>query len=90
MSHTLDKATDEMPMFERVAAQLMSAFPPSHKEASELTEAEKIALCIVAGCKMDYWTEITPTGGYRMVASTANPVGIQKIDGKFQVSELKK
>lgn len=79
-----------MPMFERVASQLMSAFPPLHKEASELTDAEKIALCIVSGCEMDYRTEITPAGGYRMVASTVNPVGIQKINGKFQVCEGKK
>jgi hypothetical protein len=71
---------------ERIIAQLM-AFPAITKEPDELTDAERIALCIVAGCKMNYRTEATPEGGYRFVASTVNPVGIVKINGKFSVCE---
>ena len=71
---------------EAVLQQLM-AFPPSHKEAEDLTERERIALCIAAGCKMDYRTENTPEGGYRMVATTVNRVGFAKINGRFHVYE---
>lgn len=70
-----------------IAAQLMR-FPAITKEAHELTDAERIALCIAAGCKMDYRTEQID-GSYRLVATTENPVGIAKINGKFQVYELK-
>lgn len=69
-----------------IIAQLM-AFPPASKEAHELTDGERVALCIAAGCKMEYRHESTPEGGYRMVATTVNPVGIVKIDGKFRVYE---
>jgi hypothetical protein len=73
-------------LLEPVRQQLL-CFPPAHKDAEELTDAERIALCIAAGCKMDYRTENTPQGGYRMVASTSNPVGIVKINGRFHVCE---
>lgn len=62
------------------------AFPAAAKEPEELTDAERIALCIASGCKMDFRTEQTETG-WKMVASTINPVGIVKIDGKFRVYE---
>ena len=65
------------------------AFPAITKEAHELTAAERIALCIAAGCEMDFSTENTPEGGYRMVARTKRPVGITKIDGKFHVAEYR-
>ena len=66
--------------------QQLLAFPPPWKEPEELTNAERIALCIAAGCKMDYRTENTGDR-YMLVASTVNPVGIVKINGKFQVCE---
>lgn len=68
-----------------VAAQLL-AFPSPLKEVSELTEAERIALCIASGCEMDYRTE-NINGAYRMVVTTARPVGIQKIEGRFLVCQ---
>lgn len=68
-----------------ITSQLL-AFNAKAK-VSELTEAERIAICIAAGCKMDFRTENTPDGGYRLVVSTVHPVGIVKIDGKFQVCE---
>ena len=73
-------------MRKQIIAQLLS-FPAVTKEAEELNDAERIALCIFAGCKMDYRTEQTAEGGYMLVASTVNPVGIVKINGKFQVCE---
>ena len=82
-------STDNMDdIRERLMAQLM-AFQHPTKEAHELTDAERIALCIFAGCAMDYRTESGPNGSYRLVASTVNPVGIFKINGKFQVAEYK-
>jgi hypothetical protein len=73
-------------LMERLKQQLMT-FPPAGKEVADLTDAERVALCIASGCKMDYRTENTAEGGYRMVASTVNLVGIVKIDGKFVVYE---
>lgn len=70
----------------QIIAQLL-ALPAVAKEAEELTDAERIALCIASGCEMDYRTEQTAAGGYRLVASTVNPIGIVKINGKFQVCE---
>lgn len=67
--------------------QELTAYPAISKAVEELTDADRIALCIVAGCKMDYRLENTPEGGYRMVASTINPVGITKINGRFHVYE---
>lgn len=73
-------------LMDRAMRQLMS-FPPQSKEVADLTDAERIALCIASGCRMDYRMENTAEGGYRMVASTVNLVGIVKIDGKFVVYE---
>lgn len=69
----------------RLLEQFM-VFPAIAKEPEELTNAERIALCIASGCKMDYRTEPSE-GGWKMVASTVNPVGIVKIDGKFLIYE---
>jgi hypothetical protein len=73
-------------LMESVRQQLL-CFPPAHKESEELTNAERIALCIASGCKMDYRTENSAEGGYRLIASTVNRIGIAKINGKFVIYE---
>lgn len=69
---------------EMVLAQL-TAFPNVSKELSDLTERDKIALCIAAGCEMDYRLD-----GNKYVATTLRPVGFAKINGKFIVYESKR
>jgi hypothetical protein len=68
------------------AIRALCAFPPLHKEAADLTDGERIALCIAAGCKMDFRMEVK-NGSPRLVATTVNPIGIVKVEGKFRVYE---
>lgn len=68
--------------------QQLLAFPAASKEVADLTNQERIALCIASGCEMDYRMENT-ADGYRMVASTVRPVGIVKVGGKFLVYQMK-
>ena len=70
------------------ALRELCAVPPPHKEVADLTDAERIALCIAAGCEMDYQREYK-NGSLYMVAKTVNPIGIVKVDGRFRVYEGK-
>ena len=57
------------------------------KEVEDLTEDEKFALCFFAGVEID-WMHLNETY-MSYVPTTRNPVGIAKIDGKFQVYDRK-
>lgn len=61
--------------FERVSALAANCHG---MEPDQLSELQKVALGIAAGCE----TEWTGTG-YRL----KNPIGIQKINGRFVVAE---
>lgn len=49
-----------------------------HKEPTELTELETVALALFGGAEMEF----TPTG-----IRAKNPIGLQKINGKWIVCE---
>lgn len=72
-------------LIDGIRKQLM-AFPAAFKEPADLTDQERISLCIASGCEMDYRME-NAADGYRMVATTKNPIGIVKVGGKFIVYE---
>lgn len=51
-----------------------------HKEPDELTEDERVAIAVMAGCAYDFdWIE--------MRLSIKNPIGFVKINGKLEVRE---
>lgn len=54
------------------------------KEPHELTSEERLALAFISGCEME--TVMEPPD-FRYVIRTKNPVGFQKIDGKWRISE---
>lgn len=49
-----------------------------HKEPAELTELETVAMALFGGAEMEF----TPTG-----IRAKNPIGLQKINGKWIVCE---
>lgn len=53
------------------------------KPAEVLTEHERIALAVMAGCEIT--TEVVD--GNTLRVTTKNPVGVVKIDGKFVIGE---
>ncbi len=73
----------------RAAALLeFTRLPSPTLDVPELTERDKVALCIHAGC--DYRMEMEQKGlGFYVKVTTANLVGIVKIDGQFKGCERK-
>lgn len=55
----------------------------SMKEPHELTKEERLALAFMAGCEMEYAT--AENGAF--VLRAKNPVGFQKIGGRWTVAE---
>jgi hypothetical protein len=53
-----------------------------NKEVEDLTPDERFAIVFMAGANVDYKSE-----GDKSYFTTRNPIGIVKIDGKFQVYE---
>ena len=68
---------------ERILAQVMQ-YPSPLKSAEELTDAERVALCIAAG--IETYTTMEENV---ITFHTKRPVGIVKIDGKFKVYEYR-
>jgi hypothetical protein len=54
------------------------------KEPHELTNEERLALAFMAGCEIE--TVMEPPD-FRCVARAKNPIGFQKIDGRWIISE---
>lgn len=71
--------------FEQMAVIAEAA---AHKEPEEMTEDEKLAVCVTAGCEVI----IRPVQGGMgsMSLSTKYPCGISRVGGKLQVFERKK
>lgn len=65
--------------FEQLGAIAGACF---HKEVDELTEEEKVALAVMAGCAYRMWHE-----GGKLRIDIINPIGFQKIDGRLRVCE---
>jgi hypothetical protein len=53
------------------------------KEAEDLTESERLAICVAAGSKVHTVLD----DNNMLTFKTANPCAVVKIDGKFQVHE---
>ena len=60
--------------------------PSPETEVADLTESEKIALCIAAGCETE-WVEGVGAS-MTLTVRTVRPVGIAKINGRFVVYHL--
>lgn len=56
----------------------------SIKEPHELTNEERLALAFMAGCEME--TVMEPPS-YASIVRAKNPIGFQKIDGRWIISE---
>ena len=56
------------------------------KNPNELTDSEKLAICIAAGCQIK--TETNLSEG-KIIMETVNPVSITLVDGEYRVSEMK-
>jgi hypothetical protein len=56
------------------------------KEPHELTNEERLALAFMAGCEIE--TAMVPPD-FRYVMRTKNPVGFQKIDGRWIIGEAR-
>lgn len=61
---------------------ITSAFPAHMPEPADMTEQEKLAVAIAAGCEIE--TEWT---GDRVVVRTKRKIGIVKINGRYRVYE---
>lgn len=55
-----------------------------HKEPDELTAEERLAIAFMAGCEVE-----TAWEGPKAVVRTRYPVGLQKLDGQWRVSEFR-
>jgi len=61
---------------------LRNCLSAKHKEIDQLSEMEKVCICMASGCEIDIDYE-----GSRMTMKTRNPVGIVKIEGQFKIFE---
>lgn len=65
-----------------------TAFPDPVLEVAQLTDRDRIALCIAAGVEVDLVRE-KKNGMVYLRATTRRCCGIVKVDGRFQVVEEK-
>ncbi len=57
------------------------------KEPEELTNIQRLALAITAGCKLEFECFAIEENQYGFQIKTKNKIGVRKIDGKFQIIE---
>ncbi len=58
-------------------------------ESEELTDIQKLALAITAGCELEFECFAVEENQYTFQIKTKNKIGIRKINGKFQVIQTK-
>ncbi len=59
------------------------------KKSDELTNTQKLALAVIAGCELEMDCFLVEDNQYAFQIKTKNKIGVRKIDDRFQVIESK-